>query len=159
MELTEKEILLSHIYNKYQQHHPTADNINHDVCAILVNLYFENTNLYTTLKLLFIHMCDEVNDEEFWDLDLGNDCDDIVFQIHDYCFKYEVNDQKLAITFGKFLTINEDRLYNSHDEMITEFVSFIHSCIMITDEDHEHVWLRLGLINMISDEIERIKKG
>ncbi len=104
-------------------------------------------------------MCDEVNDEEFYDLGLDQDCDDIILMLHDYAFKYEVDEQRLAILCGKFLSLNEDRLYDSHDDMISEFVDLIVSCITIPDLDHDHVWLKLGIINLISDEIERIKKG
>ena len=154
-QLTEREILLSHVYRRY---HDQSSHINNDVCDILVNCYFGRTDLYNTLRLLLSHLVREVDNAGFSDLEYDNTDDEIVLELHDYCFKYDVNDKLLAITFGKFLTLNEGLAWDSYGEMIQEVITMIRSCVTIPDEENEYLWINLGFLDSVNSDLEDKKR-
>jgi len=126
-------------------HQVYQEPINEDLYNLLESLYNEENEEddYNLLKQIYILLSDEVDDEEFYDLGLDEDCDDLVDILHQYCSTFLVDKTKLSIQLGKYVTTPSDRHFETYDDFHQALANALKESVTIPENDNSSflAWL------------------
>jgi len=92
-----------------------TDTINQELFDLLESVFNEECELddYTLLKQIYVLLSDEVDDEDYYDLGVNEDNDDLIEILFEYCTTFIVDKSKLAVALGKYTTQPEVRHFES----------------------------------------------
>lgn len=138
--------------------------INEDLYNILESIYNEECELddYNLLKQIYILLSDEVDDEEYYDLGVDEDNDDIIDILHQYCSTFLVDKTKLSIQLGKYVTTPSDRHFETYDDLHTALANALKESVTIPENDNASflAWLLNDIIeNDINLKKEMLKRN
>ena len=102
--------------------------INEKLYNTLEKLYNSDTSIdgKEYLRIIYSELCEEVDDEDFYDLDYYNDCEDITNVLLTYCNRFKMDNQVLAVNFGEHVIMNSNRYFNSYEELHQAITTILH---------------------------------
>lgn len=131
-------------------HQVYQEPINEDLYNLLESIYNEECKLddYTLLKQIYILLSDEVDDEEYYDLAVDEDCDDLIDILHQYCSTFQVDKTKLSIQLGQYVTTPTTRHFETYDDLHTALAEALKQSVTIPENDNASflAWLLNDII-------------
>lgn len=140
-----------------------TDNLNQELFDLLESVYNDESELedYELLKQIYILLSDEVDDEEYYDLGVDEDCDDLIDILHQYCSTFQVDKTKLSIQLGKYVTTPTERHFETYDDFHQALADALKQSVTIDENDNSSflAWLLNDVIendiNLKSEMLER----
>ncbi|WP_185216285.1 hypothetical protein [Sphingobacterium mizutaii] len=137
--------------------------INEELYNLLESIYNEECELedYELLKQIYILLSDEVDDEEFYDLGVDDDNDDLIEILHQYCSTFLVDKTKLSIELGRYVTQPEERHFETYDDFHQALANALKQSVTLPENDNSSflAWLLNDIIEndikLKSEMIER----
>lgn len=137
--------------------------LNQELFDLLESIYNEESELedYELLKQIYILLSDEVDDEEYYDLGVDEDNDDLIDILYQYCSTFLVDKTKLSIALGKYVTQPTDRHFESYDDFHQALANALKQSVTLPENDTASflAWLLNDIIEndikLKSEMIER----
>ena len=132
-----------------------TDTINEELYNLLESIYNEECELedYDLLKQIYILLSDEVDDEEFYDLGVDEDNDDLIEILYQYCSTFLVDKIKLSIELGKYVTQPEERHFETYDDFHHALAEALKQSVTLPENDNAS-FLTFLLNDIIENDIK-----
>lgn len=132
-----------------------SHNVNKELVDVLerLRIYIPVDQLRNTIKEIFIHLCQQVDDSEYFDLGYYNDCEDIIDILHEYYTSFEVNGSEFVLQLLEYCTVNEGTFLIDSYETLHKLLLTAMYVSTDQDEDEDYINYILLLNEIVDNEV------
>ncbi|OYD44887.1 hypothetical protein CHU00_14835 [Sphingobacterium cellulitidis] len=129
-------------------------NINMELFKILESVYYrDNEDDYQSIKEIYSILSDEVDDDEFYDMDYDIDNDDLASVLYNFCVANGIGKSQLALGLGKFLIQTPQRLFKSYEDFHYQIAECFNNASQIPNGYDNALFLSMSLNEIVDADM------
>lgn len=130
---------------------------NEQLLAIMELMYEGGSDITDEefIKVIYSELADEVDDEDYYDLDYQDNCDLQTDLIVKYCIRFKVNKTLLATEIGKYIVQDAYRQFDNYEQYHTALCRALKDSNSL-DIKNEFIFLSLALNEIVANDLEEV---